>query len=108
MFTDCFFHFLSDKSIYLLVQLLFREWPNILSLLAGLIAIKTMIITAIGPRVGLTLQESVRIGLLLSQGGEFAFVVFSLANRSVNILSMCYHAMIAFWITFFFKICIFL
>lgn len=40
-----------------------------------------MIITAIGPRVGLTLQESVRIGLLLSQGGEFGFVVFSLANR---------------------------
>ena len=66
---------------YFLLQLLFREWPNVLSLLAGLIAIKTLIITAIGPRVGLTLQESVRIGLLLSQGGEFAFVVFSLANR---------------------------
>ncbi|GMY38904.1 K(+) efflux antiporter 3, chloroplastic [Fagus crenata] len=63
------------------MQLLIREWPNVLSLLAGLIVIKTMIITAIGPRVGLTLQESVRIGLLLSQGGEFGFVVFSLANR---------------------------
>ncbi|KAL4391666.1 hypothetical protein HN51_013098 [Arachis hypogaea] len=63
------------------MQLLFREWPNVLSLLAGLITIKTLIITAIGPRVGLTLQESVRIGLLLSQGGEFGFVVFSLANR---------------------------
>ncbi|XP_077214815.1 K+ efflux antiporter 3 isoform X2 [Tasmannia lanceolata] len=63
------------------MQLLFREWPNVLSLLAGLIVIKTLIITAIGPLVGLTLQESVRIGLLLSQGGEFGFVVFSLANR---------------------------
>ncbi|KAL7236151.1 hypothetical protein ACSBR1_019422 [Camellia fascicularis] len=63
------------------MQLLFREWPNVISLLAGLIVIKTLIITAIGPRVGLTLQESVRIGLLLSQGGEFGFVVFSLANR---------------------------
>ncbi|KAG7022518.1 K(+) efflux antiporter 3, chloroplastic, partial [Cucurbita argyrosperma subsp. argyrosperma] len=62
-------------------QLLFREWPNVLALLAGLIAIKTLIITAIGPRVGLTTQESVRIGFLLSQGGEFGFVVFSLANR---------------------------
>ncbi|GMQ01311.1 hypothetical protein CsSME_00047989 [Camellia sinensis var. sinensis] len=61
-------------------QLLFREWPNVLSLLGGLIVIKTLIITAIGPRVGLTMQESVRIGLLLSQGGEFGFVVFSLAN----------------------------
>ncbi|KAK9690558.1 hypothetical protein RND81_09G137600 [Saponaria officinalis] len=63
------------------MQLLLREWPNILALLGGLIAIKTMIIAAIGPRVGLTLKESIRIGFLLSQGGEFAFVVFSLANR---------------------------
>lgn len=63
------------------MQLLIREWPNVFSLLAGLIVIKTLIITAIGPRVGLSLQESIRIGLLLSQGGEFAFVVFSLANR---------------------------
>lgn len=50
---------------------------------------KTLIIMAIGPRVGLTLQESVRIGLLLSQGGEFAFVVFSLANGLVKIKTMC-------------------
>ncbi|CAK9145020.1 unnamed protein product [Ilex paraguariensis] len=63
------------------MQLLLREWPNVLSLLTGLIVIKTLIITAIGPRVGLSLQESVRIGFLLSQGGEFGFVVFSLANR---------------------------
>ena len=64
-------------------NLLTKEWPNIFALLAGLIAIKTAIITALGPRVGLTLAESVRTGLLLSQGGEFAFVVFSLANQSV-------------------------
>ncbi|KAK4380863.1 K(+) efflux antiporter 3, chloroplastic [Sesamum angolense] len=69
------------------MQLLIREWPNVLSLLAGLIVIKTLIITAIGPRVGLTLQESIRIGLLLSQGGEFGFVVFSWQKKidgSVN------------------------
>jgi Kef-type K+ transport system membrane component KefB len=66
------------------VQLLLREWPNVIALLAGLIAIKTAIITAIGPRVGLSLSESVRTGLLLSQGGEFAFVVFSLANRYIT------------------------
>ncbi|KVI10890.1 Cation/H+ exchanger, partial [Cynara cardunculus var. scolymus] len=65
-------------------QLLIREWPNVLSLLAGLIVIKTLIITAIGPRVGLTLQESVRIGLLLSQGGEFGFVLLII----VVVLSM--------------------
>ncbi|XP_012572450.1 K(+) efflux antiporter 3, chloroplastic isoform X2 [Cicer arietinum] len=69
------------------MQVLLREWPNVLALLGGLIAIKTLIITAIGPRVGLTLQESVRIGLLLSQGGEFGFVVFSLAN-SLGVLPL--------------------
>ncbi|MCO5608427.1 hypothetical protein L7F22_062637 [Adiantum nelumboides] len=63
------------------IQLLLREWPNVLTLLGGLIAIKTAITTTIGPFVGLSLPESVQIGLLLSQGGEFAFVVFSLANR---------------------------
>ena len=62
------------------MQFLFREWPNVLSPLGNLIAIKTTIIVAKGPVVGLTLQESVRIGFLLSQGGKFAFVVFSLAN----------------------------
>ncbi|EFJ25893.1 hypothetical protein SELMODRAFT_51301, partial [Selaginella moellendorffii] len=63
------------------LQLLIREWPNVLALLGGLIAIKTLITTAIGKKVGLSLPESVRTGLLLSQGGEFAFVVFALANR---------------------------
>ncbi|KAI4367164.1 hypothetical protein MLD38_022932 [Melastoma candidum] len=63
------------------MELLLREWPNVLALLGGLIFIKTLIIATIGPRVGLSVQESVRVGFLLSQGGEFAFVVFSLANR---------------------------
>ncbi|CAI5514951.1 unnamed protein product [Closterium sp. Naga37s-1] len=63
------------------LNLLASEWPNILALLVGLIGIKAAIITALGPRVGLTLSESVRTGLLLSQGGEFAFVVFALANQ---------------------------
>ncbi|GJP75060.1 hypothetical protein CLOP_g5559 [Closterium sp. NIES-67] len=63
------------------LNLLASEWPNILALLTGLITIKAAIITALGPRVGLTLAESVRTGLLLSQGGEFAFVVFALANQ---------------------------
>ncbi|TKY71552.1 K(+) efflux antiporter 3 [Spatholobus suberectus] len=70
------------------MQLLLQEWPSVFSLLAGLIAIKTLIITLIGPCFGLTLQESVRIGLLLSQGGEFGFVVFSLANSRLGVLPL--------------------
>ncbi|OMO92112.1 hypothetical protein COLO4_17848 [Corchorus olitorius] len=68
------------------MQLLFREWPNVLSLLAGLIVIKTLIITAIGPRVGLTLQESIRVGFLLSQGGEFALGVLPLELNKLLII----------------------
>ncbi|PIN16903.1 Apoptotic ATPase [Handroanthus impetiginosus] len=48
------------------MQLLIGEWPNVYFLLAGLIVIKTLIITAIGPRVGLTLQGSMRIGQKLA------------------------------------------
>ena len=62
-------------------DLLVREWPNVLGLVVGLIAIKTSIVTAAGPLVGLSRAESVRTGLLVGQGGEFAFVVFSLANQ---------------------------
>ena len=51
-----------------------------LALVAGLIAVKTAIVLAAGPAVGLSRAESIRTGLLLGQGGEFAFVVFTLAN----------------------------
>lgn len=49
------------------LQLLLAEWPNILALTAGLIAIKSSIIIALGPLVGLTRPESVRTGFILSQ-----------------------------------------
>ena len=61
-------------------ELLAREWPNVLGLMGGLVVVKTAIVTAAGPLVGLSRAESVRTGLLVGQGGEFAFVVFSLAN----------------------------
>ncbi|KAL2924441.1 K(+) efflux antiporter 3 chloroplastic [Bienertia sinuspersici] len=68
------------------MQLLSREWPNVLTLLGGLVAIKTMIITFIGPRVGLSLRESIRIGFLLSQGGEFALGVLPLELNKLLII----------------------
>lgn len=58
-----------------------EQWTTVLALLAGLIAFKTMITTALGPLFGLTKAESVRTGLLLSGGGEFAFVVLTLADK---------------------------
>lgn len=50
-------------------------------LIASLIFWKTAICTLIGLPFGLSLAESVRVGLLLGQGGEFAFVLFALANK---------------------------
>jgi len=61
--------------------LLSTEWPNVMALTAGLVAIKAGIVVALGPLVGLKRSESVRTGFVLSQGGEFAFVVFTLANQ---------------------------
>jgi Kef-type K+ transport system membrane component KefB len=53
----------------------------VLALLGGLIAFKAIITTALGPFFGLTKAESVRTGLLLSGGGEFAFVVLTLGDK---------------------------
>lgn len=58
-----------------------EQWTTVLALLAGLIAFKAFITTLIGPLFGLSKSESVRTGLLLSGGGEFAFVVLTLADK---------------------------
>jgi len=63
------------------LNLLIQRWPTAVVLLAGLIAVKTATVAAFGPLVGLTRKESIRVGFLLSQGGEFAFVLLSLANQ---------------------------
>jgi Kef-type K+ transport system membrane component KefB len=63
------------------LALLIREWPTVLGLLVGLVALKASLIAAIGPSVGLTRAESIRTGFVLSQGGEFAFVLLALAAQ---------------------------
>eukprot|EP01036_Dinobryon_divergens_P023585 gene23585-31945_t len=62
-----------------------EQWPTVLALLAGLISFKAIITTCLGPIFGLTKAESVRTGLLLSGGGEFAFVVLTLGDK-LNVL----------------------
>jgi voltage-gated potassium channel Kch len=58
-----------------------EQWPVVLALLGGLITFKAIITTLLGPFFGLSKAESVRTGLLLSGGGEFAFVVLTLADK---------------------------
>jgi monovalent cation:proton antiporter-2 (CPA2) family protein len=61
--------------------LLVDQAPTVLALLIGLIGVKSVITTAASLQFGLTRGEAVRVGLSLAGGGEFAFVVLTLAQR---------------------------
>jgi len=61
--------------------LVIQEWPVILAGISTFLAIKIGIILAAGEvALGLTRAEAIRVALLLSTGGEFAFVIFKLAS----------------------------
>ena len=64
-------------------SLVASEAPTAFALLAGLLAFKTTIVTALGRLLpfGLTTGEALRAALLLAGGGEFAFVLLTLAER---------------------------
>ena len=49
------------------VGLLVQQWPLVITLLVGLLGLKVAIISALGPLFGLSRQESVRTGFVLSQ-----------------------------------------
>jgi len=56
------------------------------ALVAGLIAVKTIIIAALGLLFGMKPGRAIWLGLLLSQGGEFGFLLFAQAERAQLIL----------------------
>ena len=51
----------------------------------GLIAIKALVIGGIGLLIGMTWRNALALGLLLSQGGEFGFVMFAQAQAGLII-----------------------
>lgn len=59
--------------------LVVAELPRILAAVAVIVAIKTAILIALGLAFGLGPPLAVNMALHLAQGGEFAFVLFSLA-----------------------------
>jgi glutathione-regulated potassium-efflux system ancillary protein KefC len=61
------------------LPLLAREWPRVLALLAGFLAVKAATLMVIGRLAGQGLRERLTFTVLLGQGGEFGFVVVSLA-----------------------------
>jgi CPA2 family monovalent cation:H+ antiporter-2 len=61
------------------LPVLSRHWETVLALAAALLAVKSLLLGGLARLFRLSWALSVRIALLLSQGGEFAFVVFALA-----------------------------
>ena len=67
------------------LALIFSNLPAVSAIVFGIMAIKTIVLTVLSLAFGLSLSVSQQTGLILSQGGEFAFVTFGLA-RSLGIL----------------------
>lgn len=66
---------------------LIQSKPSLISgIVLGIASLKAVIASALGLTFGLTKGTALRLGLILSQGGEFAFVAFRLA-RSCGIFS---------------------
>ena len=63
------------------LQLLLESPLLIVALAVGLVALKALVIVAILRWRGVSFREGFQLGLMLSQGGEFAFVVLSLASQ---------------------------
>jgi monovalent cation:proton antiporter-2 (CPA2) family protein len=61
---------------------LFRTEPlTLLGLTAGFLAVKILVVTAIGRLAGARSEPAWRLGFALPTGGEFAFVLFTLGAR---------------------------
>lgn len=67
------------------VHLILSNLPLVSTIVFGILGIKAAITTLLSLAFGLSPSVSQQTGLLLSQGGEFAFVAFGLA-RSLGIL----------------------
>jgi glutathione-regulated potassium-efflux system protein KefB len=54
----------------------------VLTIVVGLVAIKALVLFLLGQRLGLEAGPARRLALALSQGGEFAFVLFAAGTRA--------------------------
>ena len=68
------------------LTLVAAKLPLVAGLVTGIMLLKAAVTTALSLGFGLSLPNSLQTGLILSQGGEFAFVAFGLA-RSLGILN---------------------
>ncbi|MCS6987124.1 MAG: monovalent cation:proton antiporter-2 (CPA2) family protein [Sphingomonadaceae bacterium] len=61
------------------LSILWREPDRVLALVTMLMGLKFLVVTVLGRGVGMPWPRAWRLGLLLAQGGEFAFVLFKAA-----------------------------
>ncbi len=80
------------------LKLLLDEWPMVLALCAALIVIKSLVLYALGRWQGLDNRGARRLGFFLSQGGEFAFVLFA-AGVTAGILARSQSDMLSLVVT---------
>jgi voltage-gated potassium channel Kch len=66
---------------------LFANFSTIVSIAFGLLAIKMGVMAICGPAFGLSLLASLRAGVYIAPGGEFAFVTYGIA-AAAGLLSM--------------------
>lgn len=59
-------------------QVLVREWEQILAALILLVGLKTTLVLAAALALKAPLKTALQLGFLLSQGSEFAFVIFAM------------------------------
>ncbi len=59
------------------LQLLVDQWPLVLALTVALVVVKASVLYVLARLQGLEARPARRLGLSLSQGGEFAFVLFA-------------------------------
>ena len=69
------------------LKLLVSAPLRILAMSVALLLIKTLVLVAIARAMKVAWRDALRFGLLLSQGGEFAFVLFTQAG-ALNLLSL--------------------
>jgi len=69
--------FFTAVGMSLNLRLIAAEPVAVFGIALGLVAIKTLVLAWLGRRQGLEPRPASRLGLALSQGGEFAFVLFA-------------------------------
>lgn len=69
------------------LELLKDQWPVLLGLLLALLLVKATILLVLSRGFGLSLAVAAAVALMLAQGSEFGFVLFTLAQQAGAISS---------------------